>query len=242
MILFVSFRSWVKRHGLLIAWILLAFEVQYLLFGNFGKTDIQTDGIRNMEGRLADFDMAMSTLKRQHMNDKDIFHDMVEKFKNEMKNKDETKLKELTSKLNGLEEAKEILEDKYKEIEKTFQSKIKNMESTFNDKISAVDKFVKEFEQTFSNYETSLQTFVIKTERKMHEMTKKIEDKSTRIKEQVEDFSKDFDQKLKMFKGAKSDLDNILVAVRKDVDTIKPNTFNKGSYVILILYYLCRNH
>ncbi|XP_060553874.1 uncharacterized protein LOC132714952 [Ruditapes philippinarum] len=217
-----------------------------------------------MEGRLADFDMALSTLKKQQINDKGIFHDMVEKFKNEMTKKDETKLKELTKKVNSaasdvssakeilnvLEEARDTLEDRYKEIEET----IMNLESTLNNKISAILKFNEEFgqtfskyeqtfsnyEQTFSNYETSLQTFEIKTERKMHEMTKTFEDKSSRIKEQVKDFSKDFDQKLEEFKQAKSDLDEILSAVKKDVDTIKPNTFNKESltmaFIIVVLF------
>ncbi|XP_060582177.1 uncharacterized protein LOC132738635 isoform X2 [Ruditapes philippinarum] len=246
--------SWVWRYGLMIACILLALGVQYLFFGNFDKKDIKSVEIRDMERRQADFEMSVSTLKKQQINDKGIFNDMVEKFKNEMKNKDETKLKELTNKvdstvsdvssanekLNVLEEAKETLEDKYKEIEKTFQSKIKNMESTFKDNISDISKFVEGFKQTFSNYETSLETFEGKINRKMQEMTKAFEEKSAKIKEQVEDFSKDFDKKLKKFKEAKSDLDEILFAVRKDVDTIKPNTFNKESltmaFIIVVLF------
>jgi SMC interacting uncharacterized protein involved in chromosome segregation len=256
MILLLSFRSWVWRHGLIIAWILFAFGVQYLLSGNFDKKDIKAVEIRDMERRQADFEMSLSTLKKQQINDKGIFNDMVEKFKNEMEKKDETKLKELTNKvdsavsdvsstnekLNDLEKAKETLEDKYKEIEETFQSKIKNMESTFNNKISNIRKFVEEFEQTFSNYETSLKIFEDKTDRKIKEMTTTFENKSLGIKEQVKEFSKDFDQKLTEYKEAKRDLDEILSAVKNDIDTIKPNTFNKGSYVILILYHLCRNH
>jgi chromosome segregation ATPase len=101
----------------------LAFGVQYLFFGN----------IRDLERRLEDFDMTISTLKKQQINDKGILHDMVKKFKSEMRNKDDekTKLKELTNKedsaasdvssgnekLNELEEAKATLEFKYKTIE-----------------------------------------------------------------------------------------------------------------------------
>ncbi|XP_060598443.1 uncharacterized protein LOC132752168 [Ruditapes philippinarum] len=248
--------SWVWRHGLIIAWILFAFGVQYLLSGNFDKKDIKAVEIRDMERRQADFEMSLSTLKKQQINDKGILHDMVKKFKSEMRNKDDekTKLKELTNKvdsavsdvsstnekLNDLEKAKETLEDKYKEIEENFRSKIKNLESTFNDKISAVDKFVKEFEETISKHKASLETFEGKTNRKMQEMTEAFEDKSATIKEQVKDFSNDFDQKLTEYKKAKSDLDKSLSAVMKDVDTIKPNTFNKESltmaFIIVVLF------